>query len=151
VEVKAGTIAAATAVVDVIRTAGAASRVCVGSFSLRALRAVRSLEPTLATSAGRAEGQWALYRTWFGLGLGRVKYRAFQVPERAGRLTVVSPALIRSAHQSNLAFHVWTVNERDDMWRLLDWGVDGLISDRPDAAVRRRRTLNAERRMPNVD
>jgi glycerophosphoryl diester phosphodiesterase len=157
VEVKSATDATARAVVEVVRGAAALERVCIGSFSMELLRAVRRLEPALATSAGRAETQWALYRTWAGLGLGRVPYRAFQVPEYAGRLKVVSEALIRSAHESGLAFQVWTVNERPDMWRLLDWGVDALISDRPDVAVAvrdewmsRRRRLNAERQAPNA-
>jgi len=135
VEIKVGTDRAAPAVVDAIRAADAVHRVCVGSFSVAALRAVRAIEPAIATSAGREESQWALYRSWIGLGVGRVAYRAFQVPERAGRLRVVSPALIRAAHRAGLAFHVWTVNERADMWRLLDWHVDALISDRPDLAV----------------
>jgi glycerophosphoryl diester phosphodiesterase len=135
VEVKAPTEAAAQAVVDVVRRTDAVTRVCVGSFSAGLLRAVRRLEPAIATGAGRQETQWALYRTWAGLGLGRVGYRSFQVPEVAGRLRVVSRALIRSAHAAGLAFQVWTVNERPDMWRLLDWGVDALISDRPDVAV----------------
>jgi glycerophosphoryl diester phosphodiesterase len=147
VEVKSATDATARAVVEAVRRAGAVGHVCVGSFSAELLRVVRALEPSLATGAGRKETQWALYRTWVGLGLGRVGYRAFQVPELAGRLRVVSEALIGAAHRSGLAFQVWTVNERPDMWRLLDWGVDGLISDRPDVAVevrdewvRRRRT-----------
>jgi glycerophosphoryl diester phosphodiesterase len=135
VEVKSATDGTARAVVEVIRRADAVAQVCVGSFSVDLLRAVRRLEPAIATGAARQETQWALYRSWVGLGLGRVGYRAFQVPEFAGRLRVVSPALIRCAHESGLAFQVWTVNERRDMWRLLDWGVDALISDRPDVAV----------------
>ena len=136
IEIKSGTVATARAVVDAVRRADAIARVCVGSFSLEALQVVRTIEPAIATSAARVEAQLALYRSRVGLGLGRVPYRAFQVPERAGRLKVVSPRLIRAAHARNIAFHVWTVNERADMWRLLDWGVDGLISDRPDLAVR---------------
>ena len=136
IEIKTPSPKAPQAVVDVIRGAGAVRRVCVGSFNLHTLRAVRAIEPALATSASRPEGQRALYRSWCGLGVGRVPYRAFQVPEQSGRLRVVSPRFIRAAHRANLAFQVWTVNEEADMRRLLDWGVDGLISDRPDEAVR---------------
>jgi glycerophosphoryl diester phosphodiesterase len=71
-----------------------------------------------------------------GCRLGRTPYRGFQVPERVGRLTVVSRRFIRSAHRAGLPVQVWTVNEEPDMWRLLDWRGDGLISDRPDLAVR---------------
>lgn len=57
---------------------------------------------------------------------------ALQVPERSGGLRVVSPRFIRDAHAHNLPVHVWTVDARADMERLLAWGADGLISDRPD-------------------
>jgi len=149
IEIKSGTEAAARAVIQAVRAADAVNRVCIGSFSVPTLRAVRAIEPAIATSAGREESQWALYRSWIGLGVGRVSYRAFQVPERAGRLRVVSPSLVRAAHRAGLAFHVWTVNERPDMWRLLDWQVDGLISDRPDLAVSVRDEWVRRRRAPS--
>jgi glycerophosphoryl diester phosphodiesterase len=135
VEIKEATSRIASAVVDVVRASGAVSRVCVGSFSLVPLSWVRRLEPALATGASRQEGQRALYRTWCGLGLGRVAYRAFQLPVWSGRLQVVSPGLIHRAKRARVAFQVWTINQERDMWSLLDWGVDGLISDRPEVAV----------------
>jgi glycerophosphoryl diester phosphodiesterase len=141
VEIKAGTPEAAQAVVDVVRDAGAIDRVCVGSFSLAAIEAVRGFEPRMPTSASRKEGQWALYRSWLGLSPGRVPYRAFQVPEQAGRLRVVSPRFLRVVHRANLALQVWTINEESDMRRLFDWGVDGIITDRPDIGVRVRNAL----------
>ncbi|MDF2992415.1 MAG: glycerophosphoryl diester phosphodiesterase [Microbacterium sp.] len=60
---------------------------------------------------------------------------ALQVPERHGRVRVVSPRLIRAAHAAGVEVHVWTVNEEADMTRLLDLGVDGLVTDRADAAL----------------
>jgi glycerophosphoryl diester phosphodiesterase len=45
---------------------------------------------------------------------------------------VVSERFINDAHACNLPVHVWTVNAPADMERLLAWGVDGIISDRPD-------------------
>ena len=136
VEIKDGTEACAAAVVDSVRRARALDRVCVGSFSLLALQSVRAREPHMITGAARTEGQWALYRSWIGVSPGRVPYRAFQVPEQAGRLKVVTPRFVRLAHKVDIAFHVWTVNEEPDMRRLFDWGVDGIITDRPDVAVR---------------
>jgi len=62
-------------------------------------------------------------------------YREFQVPERAGRTTIVTPRFIELAHGAGLPVKVWTVNERGDIDRLLGWGVDAIISDRPDIAV----------------
>jgi glycerophosphoryl diester phosphodiesterase len=150
IEIKAGTPAAARAVVDVIREAGAIDRVCVGSFSLVAVQAARAFEPRLATSASREEGQWALYRSWLGLSPGRVPYRALQVPEQAGRLRVVSPRFLRAVHRSGLALQVWTVNLEADMRRLFGWGVDGVITDCPDVAVRVR-DGGDERRMTHEE
>jgi glycerophosphoryl diester phosphodiesterase len=140
IEIKAGTADAARLVVEAIHRADAIGRVCIGSFSLVALETVRALERGIPTSAAREEGQWSLYRSWVGLPLGATPYCGFQVPERAGRLKVVSRRFIRAAHHAGLPVQVWTVNEEPDMWRLLEWGVDALISDRPDLAVRVRDT-----------
>ena len=60
---------------------------------------------------------------------------AFQVPEKAGRMRVVSRAFLKHVHREGHVVQVWVVNERADILRLLDWGVDGIISDRPDIAV----------------
>jgi glycerophosphoryl diester phosphodiesterase len=121
--------------VDVLKRAKAVDRVALGSFSGRALRAARLLEPALRTGAAREETRWALYRSWIGWPLGRPRYQEFQVPEKAGSTTVVSPRFVQHAHRSGLAVKVWTVDDESDMRRLLDWGVDGIISDRPDIAV----------------
>ncbi|WP_026540952.1 glycerophosphodiester phosphodiesterase [Paenarthrobacter nicotinovorans] len=56
----------------------------------------------------------------------------FQVPVRYGRLPVVTPGFIRRAHRLGRQVHVWTINEPGEMERLLDLGVDGLVSDRLD-------------------
>jgi len=136
VEIKVGSAEAARLVVEAICRAGAIDHVCVGSFSLTALRTVRALDARITTSGAREEVRWALYRSWVGLRPATSAYKGFQVPERAGRLTVVTPRFVRAAHRAALAVQVWTVNDERDMWRLLDWGVDGLISDRPDLAVR---------------
>ena len=121
--------------VDLVQRAGALGRVALGSFSGRALRAARRLEPALATGAGREETRWALYRSWVGWPLGRPRYQEFQVPERSGATTVVSRRFVEHAHRAGVAVKVWTVDDPTDMTRLLDWGVDGIISDRPDVAA----------------
>jgi glycerophosphoryl diester phosphodiesterase len=120
---------------DLVKRAGALSRVALGSFSGRALRAARRLEPALRTGAGREETRWALYRSWVRWPLGQVRYQEFQVPERSGATTVVSRRFVEHAHRAGVAVKVWTVDEAPDMTRLLDWGVDGIISDRPDVAA----------------
>jgi glycerophosphoryl diester phosphodiesterase len=62
----------------------------------------------------------------------RMRVDAFQMPERHEGRQVLSPRLVSDAHARNIAVHVWTVDEAGDMHRLLDWGVDGIITDRPD-------------------
>ncbi len=54
------------------------------------------------------------------------------VPEVWKGRRVVTPKLIRDFHRHGIAVQVWTVNEPEDMERLLDWGVDGIVTDRPD-------------------
>jgi glycerophosphoryl diester phosphodiesterase len=61
---------------------------------------------------------------------------AFQMPERSRGRQVLSPRFVREVQAKNLAVHVWTVNEEADMRRLLSWGVDGIITDRPDRLAR---------------
>jgi glycerophosphoryl diester phosphodiesterase len=55
-----------------------------------------------------------------------------QVPERWKGLRVVTPRFVRAAHRLNLPVQVWTVDRVEDMRRLLEWGVDGIQTDRPD-------------------
>jgi glycerophosphoryl diester phosphodiesterase len=102
---------------------------------LRVLRAARALEPRIATSAAREEVRWALYRSWVWWPVKRVGYAGYQVPERAGTTRVVSPRFVEYAHRAGLAVQVWTVDEELDAERLLAWGVDALITDRPDIMV----------------
>jgi glycerophosphoryl diester phosphodiesterase len=60
----------------------------------------------------------------------------FQVPETTRGMRLVTPRFVRDAARRRVPVHVWTVNDPDDMARLLEWGVDGLITDRPDHGAR---------------
>ena len=135
VELKVNTEDLARAVADVVRAAGASERVCVGSFGLRALRALRRIAPSIATSAAREEVRWALYRSKCRWPVSRVPYDGYQIPEWAGSTRVVSPRFIRDAHRTGLHVQIWTVDAEDDARRLLEWGADALITDRPDVVV----------------
>jgi glycerophosphoryl diester phosphodiesterase len=64
-----------------------------------------------------------------------VRYAGYQVPEWAGRTRVVSPRFIADAHRAGLAVQVWTVDTEEAANRLLAWGADALITDRPDIIV----------------
>lgn len=140
-EMKVDSAEMGRAVADVVRAAGAAERVCAAGYGRRSLRATRSALPEMATSASHPEVRLALYRSWAGWPVRDVPYGGYQVPERAAALRVVSPRFVRHAHQAGLKVQVWTVDEEADMIRLLHWGVDGLISNRPDLAIEARNAV----------
>jgi len=135
IELKVNTMALAAATIEVVRRADAVDRVCLGSFGLRVLRAARALEPALATSGAREEVRWALYRSWCRWPVTRVGYSGYQIPEWSGRTRVVSARFVEYAHDAGLGVQVWTVDTPDAARRLLAWGVDALITDRPDVIV----------------
>jgi glycerophosphoryl diester phosphodiesterase len=135
IELKVNRKELAHAVVDVVRRTDAVERVCLGSFGQKALNAARGAAPAIATSAAREEVRWALYRSWVRRPSDGAKYAGFQVPEFAGRTRIVSRRFIELAHHAGLGVQVWTVDTEGDARRLLDWGVDALITDRPDVIV----------------
>jgi glycerophosphoryl diester phosphodiesterase len=101
---------------------------------VEALRRFRALgEGRLATSASESEVRGFMLRVLFRQTRRmRPQYDALQVPDTYNGIRVVSPTSIRLAHELDLDMHVWTVDDHPTMERLLDWGVDGLMSDRPD-------------------
>ena len=60
---------------------------------------------------------------------------ALQVPDTFGDLVVVDRRFVEVAHEMGKVVHVWTINDAPTMGRLLDMGVDGLISDYPTVMV----------------
>ncbi|MDF2047058.1 glycerophosphodiester phosphodiesterase family protein [Microbacterium sp. Kw_RZR3] len=122
-----------------------AHRVLLTSFSderrrralAAAARAGAALAP--ATSPGSATVARIVAAVTTGIApLARRALRgidALQIPERQGRVRVLSPRLVEAAHAAGVEVHVWTVNDVDDMTRLLDAGVDGLVTDRGDVAL----------------
>lgn len=104
----------------------ALDRVCLASFKLSRLRRLRSLLGRgLMTNMSPSE---VVSLRTLGRLPGRSK-RAAQVPVKAGRVTVVNKRLVLSAHVSEIPVHVWTINDRPEMERLLDLEVDGIMTD----------------------
>jgi len=136
IEIKVYTAAMGQAVAEEIRRCDALDYVCIAGYGPASAQAGRAALPGIAASAHKGEVRLALYRSWLRCPVRRAPYHTYQVPECAEATRIVSPRFIRDAHAAGFKVQVWTVDEETDMRRLLEWGVDGLISNRPDLAVR---------------
>ncbi|MFN0093050.1 MAG: glycerophosphodiester phosphodiesterase family protein [Acidimicrobiales bacterium] len=116
-----------------LRAAGAADRVLVASFSAKRLRRLRGALGPEAASALTLFGVLAVRLRSYGLPVPRPKGDAAQVPERRRVLGVSVPVadrrFLRTARRWGIQVHVWTPNTRAELERLLDLGVDGIITD----------------------
>jgi glycerophosphoryl diester phosphodiesterase len=118
--------------VAAIRRSNALDRICVGSFSAARLRRLRrEFGPALCTSLGPAEVlRWRVGAVG-PRGWPTPKLPCAQVPVRQFGIPLVTARMVRAAHALGIAVHVWTVDEATEMDRLLDLGVDGIMTDRP--------------------
>ena len=122
---------------ELIQAYGKEATVLVGSFHDAALRTFRERCPSVATSAGPSEVRTFFILNVLFLGdLYQPPAEALQVPEYQGRLRIVTRRFVRAAARKNMEVHVWTVDEAEAMERLIDLGVDGIITDRPDRLLR---------------
>jgi glycerophosphoryl diester phosphodiesterase len=122
--------AAVSALVAALRRTNALDRVCVGAFSDRRIRRLRAiLGPGLCSALG--PGGVAALR--FGPQRPQRAFggQAAQVPIKHGRITVTDQRFVERAHRLGIHVHVWTVDEHAEIERLLDLGVDGIMTDRP--------------------
>jgi len=110
-------------------------RVIVASFLDVASDAFARFAPDIATSAGTlaVAGFWRSLTQ--GGALPEMRHVALQVPAVYGDQVLVDERFVEAAHGQGLAVHVWTINEEKEMARLLDLGVDGIISDVPTTLV----------------
>lgn len=127
---------AAERLADTISRAGAAQRVLVGSFHSDILRYFHALAPEVATIAEPGET-----RTFFILStlhlwrLHRPHADTYQVPLQYGRFRLDSARFIANAHKLNQQVQYWTIDDPQEMRRLLELGADGIITDRPDLGL----------------
>lgn len=148
----------ARALIEIIRHEKLESRVTIQSFDWRTLQVVQQEAPQLATVYLSAEQSWQdnirardTSSPWTaGLHVSRHNGSVPRMVKAAGG-AVWSPyhdeitrEAVREAQQAGLKVVVWTVNAPRDIARMLDFGVDGIISDYPD----RLRRIVAERGLP---
>jgi glycerophosphoryl diester phosphodiesterase len=146
IEIKPDGAAAASALCSTLRAEGRTADTVISSFHPDAMRAFRDACPEVATAAVEREVRLFLVLARLRLaGPYRPPFDALQVPARSGGIDVVTPAFVRAARAKDVPVHVWTVNEPAEIERLYELGVSGLITDRPDLALR------AAGRTPNGD
>jgi len=133
IEIKQSEPSIAEPLCQMIRAHGMEEKVLIASFKAEAIKEFRRACPEIVTTTVENE-----VRFLYGLSvvyLGRIyppPADALQVPEYEGDIHVVKNRFVEAAHGRNMEVHVWTVNEISDMQRMLDVGVDGIITDYPD-------------------
>lgn len=116
----------------VLREFDALDRVCVGGFSHSRLERIRSgAGPGLCTSMSPREVGLLRTASVTHRRLAPSAVPCAQVPTRQGALPLVDRAFVRVARRLGIQVHVWTIDDPAEMHRLLDLGVDGIMTDRP--------------------
>lgn len=129
IEAKSDSVVAPLA--DLIKRMGVLERIGTGSF--RPAR-VAGLRARLGARLCWSPAHMSVLGLWlrgYGLPMPLARFPVVQVPENYRGIPVVTPRFLRAAHRAGVQVQVWTVNEADAMVRLLDMGVDGLMTDRP--------------------
>ncbi len=121
---------AVDALVEVIQRCNAIDRVCVGAFSDDRIARVRDALPGVCTSLGPL-GALQLGQAAMGEHVGDLPDPCAQLPTHYGETEILTRPLLDEAHRRGIAVHVWTIDEPVEMERLLDLGVDGIMTDRP--------------------
>ena len=108
-------------------------RVCIGSFSDKRLNHLRdTFGEKLCTSMGPRDVTKLRLGSWVRTTGKFRNIHAAQVPVSQGPLTIVDKTFVEAAHRAELQVHVWTIDDPIEMKRLLDLGVDGIMTDRPE-------------------
>lgn len=116
---------------ELLQRMNAIDRVCVGSFSGERLNRVRkSLGPSLCTSLGPAE-VLRLRLSSYGAPVGNFGAACAQVATHHFGIPAADKYMIRAVRKRGMQLHVWTINHEADMERLIDLGVDGIMTDEP--------------------
>ena len=109
-------------------------RICVGSFSDKRLNSLRDqFGEDLCTSMGPRDVTKLRLGSWVRRSGSFRNIHAAQVPVSQGPLTILDRSFIQAAHNAEIQVHVWTIDDEDEMVRLLDLGVDGIMTDRPES------------------
>ena len=136
VEIKGDDPKVVPAVISTLRASRRPGRCMVGGFSRPVLDAVRQMAPEFPTGASREEVKAAIRRSYLRIPPRRSGYALFQVPFMFHGKQIFHAPFVRTVTRAGVGVQAWIIDEEADMRRLIQWGVTGLISDRPDVAVR---------------
>lgn len=126
------------AFIDVVTKEHATRRVVGASFHLSNLKALRRKAPQIITSLTTWEVIPLLFLQKCHLlpkRISRLEPTVFQIPPKQGFITVVTPSFVQMMHNRGAIIQVWTINERDEMKRLYEMGVDSVMTDKPELAI----------------
>jgi glycerophosphoryl diester phosphodiesterase len=125
--------AAVEPLAEVLLRTGTIDRVCVAAFSDKRIHRVQQLVGHTVCSSMGPRQVAQLVATSRGLTGGRRTLMApcAQVPTHQGPVPLVTERLVAAAHRRGIQVHVWTIDDPAEMTRLLDLGVDGIMTDRP--------------------
>lgn len=133
IEIKKTNTSMAKPFCELIRQYKMQDKVLVASFHDERLKEFRRTCPEVATSSAKNETTvFVLLTKAFLGGFYSPKFYSLQVPEESGGITVMTESFVRAAHARNLAVEPWTINDAETMRKFIEWGVDGIITDRPD-------------------
>lgn len=118
---------------SLIRAYQMQDRVLVASFHDERMKEFRRVCPEVATSGANDETTVFVVMTKAFLGgFHSPGFYSLQVPEESSGITIMTQAFVNAAHERRLAVEPWTINDPEQMKRYIEWGVDGIITDRPD-------------------
>jgi len=115
-----------------VMAARADHRVIIGAAQASTLAGTRHYPGPQGASRRQVTLYWLLHHVGLAGRVYTPRADSFQLPEWSGSLHVTTPRMVRAAHRANIPVYVWTVNDPADMRRLLEWGADGIMTDRPD-------------------
>ena len=133
IEIKLNSSQFAMQVVELIRRYGLSERVLLASFHPEVMRFLRTEITDIASVATREEIHTLIMLSKIGLGrLHQPTGAVYEVPMSRNELEIVTPALVEAAHVLGQEVYVWTIDDSSEMIRLLEMGVDGVLTNRPD-------------------
>ena len=133
IEMKQSGISLPQPLCDLIHKYKMEDKVVIAGFNDAVMKQFREACPGVATSAAQTEASWFIMFSKVGLGfLISPNYQSLQVPQESQGINVMTAQFVRASHRRNIRVEPWTIDDPELMKTYIDWGVDGIITDRPD-------------------